>query len=339
MEIPPRFNHCIWCGHPFSIKGFCVRPGQVHRSLEHIIPDNVFGRLVIEDVCIPCNSKLGSNVDDLLLNDGHIVTAGLAAGFKADQLLRDFRVCGNTPDGEAFEYRVKEGVWRLEPTFTPDGFKIGAINNCSNERDLENAKRKMLKVVIATKSGGLNEVEARKWIDDLFAEFLAKQGQYTVYRAQIRQGLRGRFFQAKGTLTITTQPWETQWGIAKIAYEVAHVMLPCTLMRRLHSSLTQLKAFIEVRMPKHCVFTHQTLAVKAEPRHEIEITVSGAKLCFRIRMFNREQWILRFNVLKDNEHACLDDYRLLVVNECCYHKQTSSVQVCEQHAQRRNQKP
>lgn len=306
----------MWCGRPFSIRGFRVRLGEVNRSCEHILPDNVFGKLRTVDVCTACNSRLGSEVDDRLLNDGHIFNAGLDAGFTVSDLLPDFRVCGTSPEGEPFQYRVKHGKWRLQPSFGRSGFKIGAVEGCSSVDDLENAKRKMLAIVLSDKSIGVEESEAKKWVEELFQEFLSKQGQYTVYRARIRQGLRARPIHAKGTVTFTTHPWETQWGIAKIGFESASILLPSRLGRRVASALAQMREFVMARKPKHGIFKHTTLATKAQAQHEVEIAVHCSKFSLAVRMFKREQWTIAFDVFKGNRLASLNDYHLLVVNHC-----------------------
>lgn len=316
MQIPPRFNHCIWCGSPFAIKGFSVRPGHVERSLEHIIPANVFGRLKTNDVCTRCNSRLGSEVDDRLLNDFHIFQAGLDAGYKPEQLLPSFRVCANTPDGEPFEYRVRNGQWRLKPSFHETGFKIGAVNGSSTPEDLENAKRKMLRIVREDKRLAVSALEAEHFVDDLFKSFLERQGQLTIYQEHIKQGLRAQQLPSKGTITKTTHPWETQWALAKILYEVGHTMLPEQLRRRIHSALKQLRTFLDERRPKAGIFRHQTLRHQAEPWHEIRIQVRGSKLRFACRLFKREQWSLSFDVLRRERPARLNDYEMRVINYC-----------------------
>lgn len=316
MLIGFRHNHCIWCGKPFFVTGFQRRGGDVDRSDEHIIPANIFGRLKTNDVCTSCNSRLGSEVDDRLLNDFHIFQAGLDAGYKPEALLPSFRVCGNTPDGEPFEYCVRNGHWRLKPSFHETGFKIGAVNGSSILKDLENAKRKMLRVVREDKRLLVSASEAERFVDDLFKSFLERQGQHTIYQEHIKQGLRARPIPSKGTITKTTHPWETQWAVAKMLYEVGHTMLPEQVRRKIHSALKQLRTFLDERRPKVGVFQHRTLRHSAEPLHEIRILVRGSKLRFACRLFKREQWSLIFEVLCRDLPARLNDYEMRVLNYC-----------------------
>ena len=326
MLIPPRYNRCIWCRHSFALAGFKERPGEVRRSLEHVIPASLFGHLLTQDVCNNCNSSLGSDVDSRLLNDGGVFTAGLAAGFKANELLKDFRVAGQTPEGEPFEYRVKDGKWRLEPEFTPSGFKIGAVEGLCVSCDLENAKRKMLKIVMANASLGLSDRDAKRWVDDLFQEFVEKKAECEVYRAAIRQRLRRRPIRARGNVSFVTNPWETQWCVAKVAYESGAVLLPEKLRRIAHSALEQLRGFVEVQRPMRGMFRHKTLKVQARPSHKIDIRAHGSSLEFRVRLFGREQWTLGFEVLRRGVPAELEDYHLEVGNECIApHRQAVSV--------------
>ncbi len=42
----------------------CIFCGQDKKpSVEHIIPKNIGGRVVVKTVCVDCNSKFGSKVD------------------------------------------------------------------------------------------------------------------------------------------------------------------------------------------------------------------------------------------------------------------------------------
>lgn len=328
MLVGFRHNQCLWCGKPFHVAGFHRRDGEVERSDEHIIPANIFGRLKTNDVCVGCNSRLGSEVDDRLLDDFYMFQAGLDAGYKPEELLPSFRVCGTTPDGEPFEYRVKDGRWKLKPSFHEEGFKIGAINGSSTPEDLENAKCKMLRLVREDRRLNVSAAEAERFIDELFKTFLERQGQHAVYQKQIKQGLRGRPIPSKGTITKTTHPWETQWAIAKIIYEVSDTMLPSRLRRIIHSALQQMRIFLSKRELRKGIFQHRTLKRRAEPRHLIQIVMRGSKLRFVCRLFGREQWSLSFAVLRLGAPAQLDGYELRIVNHC-KPKHRASVEVFE----------
>jgi hypothetical protein len=328
MLIGFRHNHCIWCGKPFHFSGFRRRDGEVERSDEHIIPANIFGRLKTNDVCSGCNSRLGSEVDDRLLNDFHIFQAGLDAGYKPEELLLSFRVSGTTPDGEPFEYRVKDGRWKLKPSFHETGFKIGAVNGSSTPEDLENAKRKMLRLVREDRRLNVSAAEAERFIDELFKTFLERQGQHTIYQERIKQGLRARPIPSKGTVTKTTHPWETQWAIAKMLCEVGDTMLPGRLRRIIRSALQQLRAFLNKRELRKGVFQHRTLKRRAEQQHQIQIVMRGSNLRFVCRLFGREQWSLSFAVLRRDVPARLDGYELRIINHC-KPKRPASVQVFE----------
>ena len=328
MLIAYRHNHCIWCSKPFFVAGFQRRPGEVCRSDEHIIPANVFGRLKTNDVCVDCNSRLGSEVDDRLLNDNNIFQAGLDAGYKAEQLLPTFRVCGRAPDGEPFEYLVKNGRWKLKPSFNENGFKIGAVNGASTSEDLENAKRKMERVVSGDKRLKISSSEAKQFVEELFRKFLEKQGEYETYKKEIKQGLRARPIPSKGAVTKTTHPWETQWAIAKILFEVGHTILPGQLCRKIRPALQQLRIFLNERKSKTEIFTHETLGHPADQKHEVQITVCGAELRFYCRLFKREQWSASFDVLRHNVPARLNNYELFVTNYCKAHT-AGTVQLLE----------
>ena len=59
---------CIFCGFNFQMD-------DGKRSREHIIPEFLAGSLVIRDVCVSCNSKLGAEVDHLVVQDSRIINA------------------------------------------------------------------------------------------------------------------------------------------------------------------------------------------------------------------------------------------------------------------------
>jgi hypothetical protein len=315
MLIAFRHNHCIWCEKTFSISGFRARFGEVQRSDEHIIPDNLFGRIKTNDVCVGCNSLLGMHVDDRLRNDFHVFNAGRDAGLKIDELLPVFRVSGTTPDGEPFEYTVKRGVWRLNPSFHKGGFKIGSVNGAARESDLLNAKKKMLAMVKGNTGLGVSETEAVKFVNALFDEFMAKQAQSTVFNKRIKQGLRARPIPSKGAVNMVTHPWQTQWAIGKAMYETGATMLPDRLRRRVQSALHQIRQFVEARAEGRGILKHKTLSRTAAQKHEVEIRLKGSALTFAVRLFNREQWSVSFVVLCRGAVARLTDYRLTVIND------------------------
>ena len=60
-----------------EIKGHCIlchRDNQI-MSDEHVIPEAIGGYLHIDTICKECNSKLGANIDKLLVDNWLITTA------------------------------------------------------------------------------------------------------------------------------------------------------------------------------------------------------------------------------------------------------------------------
>lgn len=106
---------------------YCWRTdGDVAFSEEHIIPDCVFGRLVLYDsVCAACNGWLGANVDHQILKVPDILRAHEALGYTAryQELLRHnyrsklvsesgdkFIARANTPKPELLTQRLADGT-------------------------------------------------------------------------------------------------------------------------------------------------------------------------------------------------------------------------------------
>jgi hypothetical protein len=93
---------------------FCGSNGKLSR--EHIIPESIGGSVILNNVCIDCNSRFGSEIDSELTKNYHIYNSykELAKKFALD-----------------FEFSFKDAYFE-----TPDGIKIKAAKKSSKKRTL-----------------------------------------------------------------------------------------------------------------------------------------------------------------------------------------------------------
>ena len=80
-------------------------------SEEHIIPDALGGTIVIRQVCKPCNSKLGHDIDDALINSFPAQLARFTLGIaNRDGKIPNPFGAGTTEDGRRVQVDVKDGI-------------------------------------------------------------------------------------------------------------------------------------------------------------------------------------------------------------------------------------
>src|SRR5436190_23737280 len=86
MVLSNQKTECTWCG------GRLVdyRPERwqtcVQRTAEHIIPENIGGKIKTYDLCRNCNSKFGGICDHALVKDERIIKAAEMVGLKLTDL-------------------------------------------------------------------------------------------------------------------------------------------------------------------------------------------------------------------------------------------------------------
>lgn len=181
-------------------------------------------------------------------------------------------------------------------------------------QDCVNAKAKICVLATGDQSLQLTPAKIAKCVDDLFAVHFAKSGKEDVYCHKIKQGLSAVAGPTHIKLEGAYQPWETEWAIAKIAYETASVLLPPDLYAKVWSALDQLKAFVEQQDAKRSVFIHESLITMAQRYHEAKISVGGNSIEFSVILFGKESWNLNFSVDQKSGLATLDTFVLSLRN-------------------------
>lgn len=103
---------------------FCFRDNtELAFSREHIIPQNVGGNLFIDEVCVECNSVLGTQVDIQVLKYREILNAFKVLNIPHDKssILRNYyNVKGESGD-LTFSATYRDGEYTMVPKAMPDG--------------------------------------------------------------------------------------------------------------------------------------------------------------------------------------------------------------------------
>lgn len=321
MKLADRYGKCIWCVRSLnsSERGVANSPTE-----EHLFPESMFGVVVTLDCCKVCNSQLGRAVDEKLLKDERILFAAREAGLKETELWSRFSGRGLDSLNREARYTIKDGGWRLDPLFHPQGFRIGMIDGKIFPKDLQNAKAKMRTLVIADESVQLNAAEIGKCVDDLFDAFLAKSEKEDVYCRKIKQTLRALRGPAHIKLEGSYRVWETEWAIAKIAYETAVVLLPPDLFAKVWSALDQLKTFVEQREAGRSIFLCEFATTQAQRWHKAVVKVNGDCICFSVILFGKVSWTLSFRVLESGRPANIAPYEVSITNHFAKGKSKSA---------------
>ena len=114
------YNCCIFCGE-------ILPPPSERGEGEHIIPKLIYGSVKIKDVCESCNSKLGAEVDHLILEDPRVIDAIITLDIEElkDKVVQRGTTTGyDTVDGHEIEYRLKNSKYRMIlRQIEPDGIE------------------------------------------------------------------------------------------------------------------------------------------------------------------------------------------------------------------------
>jgi hypothetical protein len=311
MEIPIRFSNCIWCEAPFASRDSCADSSLAIRSKEHVFPQSIMGRLWSYDVCQQCNSRLGSEVDIALLNDQHILKTANELGLA--HILPPMDVAVAMPRERSLIYRVKRGSFKVKPQFTSRQFAIGTASGQAGANDVINAKQFMIRRISEKSLPGLSLPEIMQRVDKLFEELLSSSGETEIFDSVIQVGVRSTAIPSQGTVTITSHPWQTQWAIAKIAFEMAMVAPPEAAVGASLPVLRVIRDFVLARKPHVGIFTRRTLTTVPQMLHMVSIEFSKSAFLITVTVFGREHWTIQFPL---KPLPGFRWHRTLAINDC-----------------------
>lgn len=262
------------------------------RSNEHIIPESLFGRIVTRDLCKPCNDLFGQTVDHALVKDGRIVDAATRAGFKLDDLLDKFEGEQETSSGAKVRMLFKDGKWSPLTSLSPTAdLRIpldGWLRNRGNVKGALIAK-------VVKKQLPMTRDEIAKQVENLLCAAERDPGWFQV-NSRIGEGFR--MATASGSVTVASEyaPWETDWCLTKIVFELSVLLWPREYQSYCDPVLKFLRDFLEQR--EHdpslgCgkgIFDYVESCSAPEKVHRISGLVSPTRVKWSLTFFGTASW-------------------------------------------------
>jgi len=283
------------------------------------------GRIISTDVCKECNVSFGQTIDPALLCDGSSLMAAQRAGVKLTELLTQFEGYHHTVGGRPVKTKVRKGLFHPKPEFHDEGFQIAMTEGKFRPDDLRNAKGKMFVIVKRNVAVSLSDHQICGEIDKLFHE-AERNPDRVVFNPTIGQGLKGELLDREVRDSWTYHPWETQWTIAKIAYEFSLVLWPNEYVRYFAPVLTVFRRFIEERKVGLGIFKQYSLDQGSRKAHEFECLLSPRSLSLRIVLFGVAVWSFE-KTLRHHPNAPRSPYRIRVYNPFRDPKTPASVEI------------
>lgn len=309
MKLPQAHKDCIWCGRRLinsSVLVDCKAPfGPRPRSDEHIIPENIFGKIITTDVCRCCNQTFGELYDCAIVLDNQVVRAAGLAGVKITDLWPQFEGYQQTPSGRKIMISYRKGTFQPRPELKAlNELSVPIINRKVDERNIGHFKARLFEKV-RKKGLPLTEAEIKMRIDGLIDNMRNDlSGTYT--DAVIDETVKPTYLGNQVFYTRETRPWETQWCLAKIFFELSHALWPKYFLKYYAQPLKYCRKFME---EQHCsadgkqgrgIFPvaeelPESCAVK---RHVIEGLVSQTEMSWKITFFGTLRWTFAHEVVK-----------------------------------------
>jgi HNH endonuclease len=250
MVLPSTNENCIWCGRRLVHRslqvdcedGFGPRP----RSDEHIIPQMVFGKAITTDLCRCCNSRFGETVDHALAMDQRFVEAAQRIGISPKDLWTRFEGVQHSPDGKPVKTAVKDGDFRPQAELRSlDALAITSTNGEVSDRDLPHLRARLIAKVRA-KSLGLPDERIVAEVDALLKRLRDSPGEVH-YNPVIGEGFRSSPLDSRVVVTRESRPWETDWCLAKIVYELTRTVVSRDFQLYFKEVIATVRTFLERR--------------------------------------------------------------------------------------------
>lgn len=306
MVLASTNENCVWCGRRLVHRsyqvdcedGFGPRP----RSDEHILPQMVFGKVITTDLCRCCNSYFGAVCDHALANDQRIVEAAQRVGISAKDLWLHFDGVQHTPDGKPVRTVIRDGVFKPQSALKSlDALAIASTNGQICERDLPHLRARLI-TKVGAKALGLTEERIVAEVDALLTQLRDSPGEVH-YNAVIGEGFRSSPLDSRVVVTRETRPWETDWALAKIVYELSRTVVAHEFQAYFREVIATVRRFLEQR---DCsadgkqgtgIFAFRELP-SAQPAecHTIEGRFNSHVFEWHLTFFGTAQWSFRVDV-------------------------------------------
>lgn len=211
-----------------------------------MIPESAFGRVITSDLCRCCNSHFGAVYDQGLVRDHRFIAAALQAGFSLEDIWARFEGMQSTPDGRSIKTVVKDRRFRPQSQLQSlDTLAIASTDGNIDPRDLSNLRARL---VTKVRAKGLplahDQIEAE--IETLLNQVIRSPGQ-VAYNSIIGEGFRPSVLNPQLVVTRETRPWETDWTLAKIIYELSRTVVRRDYQSYFKDVFASVRLFIEKR--------------------------------------------------------------------------------------------
>jgi hypothetical protein len=300
MKLRSVRSDCIWCGRRLIQSGFPVdcreKYGPRPRSDEHIIPENVFGKIITTDLCKCCNDHFGSVCDFALVKDKEIVEAAKRAGVKETELWPHFDAIQRTPSGREIKIAYSQGEFKPKPEFQSlEKLAVPIISGKLSEKHLKHFRARLLQKV-HKKITNLPASEIQKHVEMLLDQ-MCQDPTKTYHDSVICETVSPTQLTDQIIYTRETKPWETQWCFAKIVFELSQLLWPKDYREYFTSVFDQWRFFLEKR---ECspdgkqgigIFLYDELPDEsAAKQHLIEGIVSATEISWSLIFFGTARW-------------------------------------------------
>jgi len=292
MLLPERKNECLWCGHRLIDSEPEPWRTCVKRSEEHIIPKSAYGRIVTYELCNTCNSEFSKVCDHALVSDARFVRAAGKAGIGLEKFLMRFDGTQQTESGCAVKVCYREGNPKIQPQLRPSTNLFMPLDDWTKRR---NEIRGSLIAKVRKKSLPLNDHEIEAKVDALLQQ-VVENPLGTHYCNTLREGFR--LDATRGPITVTRDqiPWETEWCLAKIVFELSCLAWPHDYQIYGHPVIQQFRNFLEKRTHNPTagsgigIFQFVELQATPAPQHTVSCTFTPTHVEWHLTFFGTAQW-------------------------------------------------
>ena len=318
--IPPKryvlrkeHRNCVWCDRRFLPHGLkrdqTVTFGPVERSEDHIIPLCIGGNVITEDLCKHCNEAFGHQVDHHLLHDSRVLEAAERAGISNRELLKTFKGIQRAADGRKFQVTCRHGEHRIKPRLEKlEALGIGAVDGRVVERDLDDLKYRLQQKVRRHLNQPTLATEHTQRIDALISA-LRRDPDVVHYDPILDEGFRAIVLEPWITVSMRTDPWVTDWCIAKILFATTVCLMPEPFLRFLTSVQNHLRSFVRDGLRSKPCGSGETILLSGQDSmigraHSVQIRATGKGYDGEVRLFGSAWW--RFSCTFQSDRLPLD---------------------------------
>jgi hypothetical protein len=341
MKLPSVHTDCIWCGrrliHSSNIVDCEEKFGPRPRSDEHIIPRVVFGKVITTDLCKCCNGEFGAMFDHALVRDQKIVEAAKRVGVKETDLWSRFEGVQQSPRGREIKIAYSKGSFRPKAQLQAlDKLSIPIIDGGFAENDLKHFGARLIKKV-SKKRSDLTAQQIRASVESLLAK-MRQDPTCTYHDSIIDETVELTQLGTQITYTQETKPWETQWCLAKIVFELSQSLWPKNYRTYFKPFLDCWRSFLE---KQSCtpdkkqgigIFDYEALPSEtAASEHVIEGYVSSTEMNWKLTFFGTALWIFLGKFRSVPQPPPYPSYRIRIVNPIGKSSGDAEVKITELH--------